>query len=70
MTRRRRNFLIGFAIGVAITAFVTGTPIIQGQAPMPPHLGAWIDLAAEAAILGAIIGVIAAWFGERGKKAD
>jgi membrane associated rhomboid family serine protease len=67
--RKRRNFLIGFAIGVAITAFSLWSSIRRGDSPIPDGLGPWVDLAAEAATLGVIIGVIAAWLGERGKKA-
>ena len=65
MSRRRRNFLIGFAIG----AVLLGGSALIGK-PMPPHIGAWIDWTVEAALAGALIGVIVAWFGERGKKAD
>jgi membrane associated rhomboid family serine protease len=68
MTRKRLNFLNGFAVGVAIIAFVNGMAIVQGEKSIS-DLGAWIDLAVQAAIIGAIIGVVAAWFGERGKKA-
>jgi membrane associated rhomboid family serine protease len=65
----RRNFLIGFAVGVAITAFSLWSSISRGASPIPDGLGPWVDLAVEAALLGAITGVIVAWLGERGKKA-
>lgn len=55
---------------MAITAFSLWSSIRRGDSPIPDGLGPWVDLVVEAAMLGAIIGVIAAWLGERGKKAS
>jgi membrane associated rhomboid family serine protease len=70
MRRKSLNFFIGFVIGVAVVVVVNVLPIIQGGKLRPPYEGAWFDVAVQAVIIGVLIGLIAVWFSERGKKAD
>jgi len=68
MTKARGNFLKGFAVGVGLIVFSNAVPIITQGAPVPQHIGAWLDLAVEAALAGLLLGSGAAWMGRERKK--
>jgi hypothetical protein len=65
VTSMRIGFLKGFAAGFILLAIVNAMQVLTGSSPMPQHLGAWIDLAVECALVGFVFGAIAGGIASR-----
>jgi membrane associated rhomboid family serine protease len=61
MSRKPVYFLAGFIVGAVVSLLWNAMPTIRAGAT-PPIPGIWLDIAAQAAIIGLLLGLVAIWF--------